>query len=90
MLETARGGIIKKGLAYDQRCWGNNKYQRDHLGVDGINDLEGLAHVKSLVLEAVKDEGYAVVNGDDEISITLLERIKSRLVIFLKTVKILY
>lgn len=85
VLETARGGIIKKGLAYDLADVGViTNIREDHLGVDGINDLEGLAHVKSLVLEAVKDEGYAVVNGDDEISITLLERIKSRLVIFSK------
>lgn len=85
VLETARGGIIRKGLAYDLADVGViTNITEDHLGIDGINDLNSLAHVKALVVEAVKDEGYAVINGDDKVSAGLLDRIKSNLVIFSK------
>lgn len=85
VLETARGGIIRKGLAYDMADVGViTNITEDHLGLDGVNDLESLAHVKALVVEAVKDEGYAVINGDDKVSKSLLDRIKSKLVVFSK------
>ena len=38
----------------------------DHLGIDGINTLENLLHVKSLVVESIKAYGYAVLNADDQ------------------------
>ncbi|MDP4087895.1 MAG: cyanophycin synthetase [Bacillota bacterium] len=85
VLETARGGIIRNGLAYDMADVGViTNITEDHLGLDGIRDMEDLAHVKSLVVEAVKDDGYAVINGDDSVSLTILERIKSNVVIFSK------
>lgn len=85
VLETARGGIIRKGLAYDMADVGViTNITEDHLGLDGVDDLESLAHVKALVIEAVKDEGYAVINGDDPVSKTLLDRIKSKLLVFSK------
>jgi cyanophycin synthetase len=85
VLETARGGIIRNGLAYDMADVGViTNITEDHLGLDGIKTMEDLAHVKSLVVEAVKDEGYAVINGDDKVSISLLDRIKSKLIIFSK------
>ena len=85
VFETARGGIIRNGLAYDMADVGViTNITGDHLGLDGINTMEDLAHVKSLVVEAVKDEGYAVINGDDKVSLSLLDRIKSKLIIFTK------
>jgi cyanophycin synthetase len=85
VLETARGGIIRNGLAYDLADVGVlTNITEDHLGLDGINTIEDLAKVKSLVIEAVKEEGYAVINGDDPISKTLLDKVKSKLVIFSK------
>lgn len=85
VLETARGGIIRNGLAYDMADVGViTNITEDHLGLDGIMNIEDLAHVKSLVAEAVKDDGYAVINGDDPVSLTVLDRIKSNLVIFTK------
>ena len=59
VLETARGGIIRNGLAYDLADVGViTNISDDHLGIDGVNTLEELAHVKSLVIEAVKPDGY--------------------------------
>ncbi len=83
VLETARGGIIKKGLAYDRADVGIiTNITEDHLGIDGIETMDDLAYVKSLVGEAVKDNGYAVLNADDLVSISIINRIKSRMIMF--------
>lgn len=83
VLETARGGIIKKGLGYDLADVGVVvNISDDHLGIDGINTLEELARVKSLVVEAVKPEGSAVLNASDEMTTFLMERVKCKTLLF--------
>lgn len=83
VLETARGGMIKKGLGYDNADVGVIiNLSEDHLGIDGINTLEEMAKVKSLVVEAVKPDGYAVLNANDEMTRYFLERTKCRPVLF--------
>ncbi|MBL4935816.1 cyanophycin synthetase [Clostridium sp. YIM B02515] len=85
VLETARGGIIKKGLAYDLADVGIiTNITEDHLGLDGVNTLEDLAKVKALVGEAVKSNGFVVMNADDEISKTIVERMKTSIIFFSK------
>lgn len=67
VLETARGGIVKRGLGYDLADVAViTNISDDHLGQDGINTLDDLFFVKSLVAEAVKNKGYLVLNADDE------------------------
>ncbi|OFI06178.1 cyanophycin synthetase [Clostridium acetireducens DSM 10703] len=83
VLETARGGIIKSGIAYDLADIGIiTNIGEDHLGLEGINTLDDIAYIKSLVVEAVKDNGYAILNADDKMSYKIIDRIKSRLVLF--------
>jgi cyanophycin synthetase len=83
VLETARGGMIRGGLAYDLADVGViTNITDDHLGLDGVKTLEDLADVKSLVVEAVKDDGYAVINADDPMSVSVIDRIKSNIVMF--------
>eukprot|EP00828_Plagiopyla_frontata_P027681 TRINITY_DN3591_c0_g2_i1.p1 TRINITY_DN3591_c0_g2~~TRINITY_DN3591_c0_g2_i1.p1 ORF type:complete len:911 (-),score=144.48 TRINITY_DN3591_c0_g2_i1:845-3577(-) len=85
VLETARGGIIKKGLAYDCADVAViTNITNDHLGVDGINSLNELSFVKSLVGEAVKEDGYVVINADDEYSKKIINRIKCEKIYFSK------
>lgn len=83
VLETARGGIVRGGLAFD---WCDvavlTNITGDHLGQDGINTLEDLADVKAVVLEAVKREGYAVINADDPYACSLAGRTKGRIIYF--------
>jgi cyanophycin synthetase len=40
--------------------------QPDHFGQDGIESLEDLVYIKSLVAERVRDGGTLVLNADDE------------------------
>ncbi len=85
VLETARGGIIKKGLGYDLADVGViTNITDDHLGIDGVDNLEELAHVKSLIIEAVKSNGYSVLNADDIISMSIITKAKGNLILFSK------
>ena len=64
VLETARGGLLKRGMAVrhcDVAACLN--VQSDHLGLRGIDTLDELAEVKRTVVEIATDT--AVLNADD-------------------------
>ncbi|PRR82236.1 cyanophycin synthetase [Clostridium vincentii] len=83
VLETARGGMIREGLAYDLADIAViTNITEDHIGIDEIKTIEDMAKVKSLVGEAVKEDGYVVINGDDNMSLSIIPRLKSKLIIF--------
>jgi len=85
VLETARGGIIRGGLGFDLADVGViTNVTGDHLGLDGINDLIDLAFVKSLVVEAIKEDGYAVLNAEDSMTDYILQRVKAKVILFSK------
>ena len=66
VLETARGGILLRGIAYESNDVGVvTNISADHLGLQGIDTLEGLAEVKSLVVRLTRPDGLAVLNADD-------------------------
>ena len=55
VLETARGGIIRRGLGYDKADVAViTNIGTDHLGDDGIDDLDELINVKALIAEELK------------------------------------
>ncbi|WP_411676597.1 cyanophycin synthetase [Caproicibacter sp.] len=83
VLETARGGIVREGLGYDLADVGViTNIADDHLGLNGVETLEDLAFVKSLVVEAVKKDGYAVLNARDPMTPTILKRVRSNVILF--------
>jgi len=83
VLETARGGIIRRGLGYDLADVGIVvNISDDHLGQDGINTLDDLAFIKSLVVEAVKPTGHAVLNADDSMTKHIAHRVDCNLIYF--------
>ena len=83
VLETARGGIVRAGLGYDLADVGViTNVTADHLGLDGIDSLEEMAFVKALVVEAVKDCGFAVLNADDPMTDSILPRVRVKTVFF--------
>lgn len=85
VLETARGGLIRKGLAYDVADVAViTNITDDHLGLDGVNSMEELSFVKSLVGEAVKEDGFVVINADDKWSKSIINRIKAKKIYFSK------
>ena len=67
VLETARGGIVRRGLGYDWSDIGViTNIDEDHLGQDGIKTVDDVVYIKSLVAERVVQGGTLVLNGDDE------------------------
>lgn len=83
VLETARGGIVKKGLGYDLADVGLiTNIGDDHIGIDGINTLEDMADAKSLIVEAVKPDGYSVINGDDIFAERIAKRASGNIIYF--------
>jgi cyanophycin synthetase len=72
VLETARGGILRRGLAYD---WSDvaviTNIRPDHIGQDGIEDLDDLVWIKSLVAERVREGGTLILNADDPETVRL-------------------
>lgn len=66
VLETARGGILRRGLAvqHAQVAIVTN-VSDDHFGEYGVHDLAGLAQVKLTVARALGSAGLLVVNADD-------------------------
>jgi cyanophycin synthetase len=66
VLETARGGIIRRGLGYDRADVAVvTNITADHLGCDGVDDLDDLTDVKALVAEEIQRGGTVVLNADD-------------------------
>lgn len=87
VLETARGGIVRKGLGYDLADVGVLvNISDDHLGTDGINTIEELANTKALVIEAIKPNGYAVLNADDRMTPYILNRVRSNVIMFSRVI----
>ncbi|OEH86403.1 cyanophycin synthetase [Desulfuribacillus stibiiarsenatis] len=83
VLEVARGGIVKRGLGYDLADVGVIlNIGDDHIGQDGIDTREDLAFVKSLVVEAVKPEGYSVLNADDPMVEYFMSRACGSIILF--------
>jgi UDP-N-acetylmuramyl tripeptide synthase len=66
ILETARGGILRRGIAVSQAATAViTNVSSDHFGEYGIHDLAGLARVKLAVAAAVGPDGLLVLNADD-------------------------
>ncbi|MCY1142256.1 cyanophycin synthetase [Actinoplanes sp. Pm04-4] len=79
VLETARGGLLRRGLGYDWSDVGVlTNITADHLGQDGLATIEDLAHVKALVAERVRDGGTLVLNADDPWVRSLVDRPRVR------------
>jgi cyanophycin synthetase len=83
VLETARGGLLRAGLGFDEVDVGVVlNVSGDHLGLGGINTVEQLADVKGVVAAVVKREGHAVLNADDPLVYRMRDRTPGDIVLF--------
>jgi len=67
VLETARGGVLREGLAFD-RCdvaVVTNVGSGDHLGLNYITTVQDLAVLKRVIVQNVSPTGVAVLNASD-------------------------
>ncbi len=83
VLECARGGILKAGLAF-QNCEVAvvTNVAADHIGLGGINSVEQMAKVKAVVPETVFPHGYAVLNADDDLVYKMKNDLKCNVALF--------
>ena len=83
VLETARGGILRSGLGFKVCDIGViTNIQEDHLGISDIHDLKDLSRVKSVVVESVKKDGWAVLNGEDENCLEIAKSLSCNVALF--------
>lgn len=83
VLETARGGIIRSGLGYDHSDIAVvTNITADHLGSKDVNTLEDLAKVKSVVPRSVSEEGFAILNAEDENVYQMRDLVEGKTVLF--------
>jgi cyanophycin synthetase len=83
VLESARGGILRSGLAYrncDIAIVTN--VAADHMGLGGIDSLEQMARVKSIVPETVYKHGFAILNADDDLVYNMKDNLKCNIALF--------
>ncbi|MDP8966400.1 MAG: cyanophycin synthetase [Cyanobacteriota bacterium] len=83
VLETARGGILRSGLAFESCDVGVVlNVAADHLGIGDIETIEQMAKLKSVVVEAASPKGYAVLNADDPLVAAMAARVKGQVAYF--------
>jgi cyanophycin synthetase len=83
VLETARGGILRSGLGFDKCNIGIiTNITEDHLGLNDINTIEDLAKVKSVVVRSIFDDGFAILNADDDIVYSLKDELDCNIALF--------
>ncbi|MBK8610299.1 MAG: cyanophycin synthetase [Chitinophagaceae bacterium] len=83
VLECARGGILKSGLAF-QNCDVAivTNISADHIGLGGIDSMEQMAKVKQVVPETAFKHGYAILNADDELVYAMKEGLECNIAYF--------
>jgi cyanophycin synthetase len=83
VLECARGGILKSGLAF-RNCEVAivTNVAADHIGLGGINSVEQMAKVKGVLPETVFPHGYAILNADDDLVYKMKEKLQCNIALF--------
>jgi cyanophycin synthetase len=83
VLECARGGMLRAGLAFSNCDIAIvTNVSEDHLGLKGINTIEQLARVKSIVPETVLPDGYAILNADDDLVYDMRKNVDCNVALF--------
>jgi UDP-N-acetylmuramyl tripeptide synthase len=77
VLETARGGILRRGLAIERATAAIvTNVAEDHFGEFGIHDLAALAEAKLVVARALGGDGLLVLNADDPVLVSAGRRLQ--------------
>ncbi|WNO06316.1 cyanophycin synthetase [Rhodoferax mekongensis] len=84
VLETARGGILREGLAFDKCDVAvvTNVGSGDHLGLNYITTVNELAVLKRVIVQNVASTGAAVLNAADPIVASMAAKCKGEVIFF--------
>ncbi|MEO5967435.1 MAG: cyanophycin synthetase [Ferruginibacter sp.] len=83
VIECARGGLLKNGLAFEKCDIAIvTNISADHMGLGGIDSIEQMAKVKSVVPETVIKTGYAILNADDDLVYEMRKKLECNIALF--------
>ncbi|HUG30621.1 MAG TPA: Mur ligase family protein, partial [Candidatus Limnocylindria bacterium] len=83
VLETARGGILFRGLGYESNDASViTNVSPDHLDLQGIHTLPELAEVKSVIALVTTPGGWVILNADDHYVAQIARRVRAKVAYF--------
>lgn len=83
VLETARGGILLRGLGYESNDASVlTNISADHLDLQGLHTLPELAEVKSVITRVTRASGTVVLNADDPLLVPVAARVRAKVAWF--------
>ena len=83
ILETARGGLLRRGLVLDRAdATLITNVAEDHLGEFALHDLRALADLKWVVTKVLDTTGRLVLNADDPLLVERARRSEARITWF--------
>ncbi len=83
VLECARGGLLRSGLAFTQCDIGIvTNVSADHLGLRDIHSVEDMANVKAVIPKTVCPDGYAILNADDDLVFNMAAGLRCKVAFF--------
>ncbi len=83
VLECARGGILRAGLGFHHcNVAVVTNVAADHLGLQGIDTIEKLAKVKSVVPRTVYKDGHVILNADDDLVYKMRDDLQCHIALF--------
>ena len=83
VLETARGGILLKGVGYESNDVAVlTNVSSDHLDLQGIHTLPELAEVKAVIARITRPAGTVVLNADDPLVAGQARRVRAPVCLF--------
>ncbi len=83
VLETARGGILLRGLGYQSNDVSVlTNISADHLDLQGVHTLPELTEVKSIICRVTRPTGAVVLNADDPLVAALARRLRPQIFFF--------
>jgi len=83
VLETARGGIILRGVGYESNDASVlTNVSSDHLDLQGIHTLPELAEVKATICRITRLEGWVALNADDPLVAAVARRVRGQVAFF--------
>lgn len=84
VFETARGGVLREGLAFDHCDVAvvTNIGMGDHLGLNYITTVEDLAVVKRVIVQNVTPDGTAVLNATDPMVVQMAAHCPGSVIFF--------
>ncbi|HEX5465745.1 MAG TPA: Mur ligase family protein [Candidatus Limnocylindrales bacterium] len=83
VLETARGGILLRGLGYESNDVAIvTNISSDHLDLQGIHTLPELAEVKAVVARVTRPQGTVVLAADDPLVLAVAGQVRARVALW--------